>query len=32
MMNPLLGEYLDKFLLIFLDNVLTYSANPAEPC
>ena len=28
MMNPLLGKYLDKFVLVFLDNVLIYSANP----
>ena len=28
MMNALLGEYLDKFVLVFLDDVLIYSANP----
>ena len=28
MMNDLLGEYLDKFVLVFLDDVLIYSANP----
>ena len=27
MMNDLLGEYLDQFVLIFLDDVLIYSAN-----
>ena len=27
MMNALLGEYLDKFVLVFLDDVLIYSAN-----
>ena len=30
MMNGLLGEYLDKFVLVFLDNVLIYSANPQD--
>ena len=30
MMNDLLGEYLDKFVLIFLDDVLIYSANPQD--
>ena len=30
MMNDLLGEYLDKFVLVFLDNVLIYSANPQD--
>ena len=30
MMNDLLGEYLDKFFLVFLDNVLIYSANPQD--
>ena len=28
MMNDLLGEYLAKFVLVFLDNVLICSANP----
>ena len=28
MMNALLGEYLDRFVLVFLDDVLIYSANP----
>ena len=32
MMNDLLGEYLDQFVLIFLDNVLIYSANVQEHC
>ena len=27
MMNDLLREYLDKFVLVFLDNILIYSAN-----
>ena len=30
MMNALLREYLDKFVLVFLDNVLIYSANPQD--
>ena len=30
MMNALLGEYLDKFVLVFLDNVLIYSSNPQD--
>ena len=30
MMNALLGEYLDKFVLVFLDAVLIYSANPHD--
>ena len=30
MMNALLGEYLDKFVLVFLENVLIYSANPQD--
>ena len=30
MMNALLGEYLDKFVLVFLDDVLIYSANPRD--
>ena len=29
-MNDLLGAYLDQFVLVFLDNVLIYSANPQE--
>ena len=29
-MNVLLGEYLDKFALVFLDNELIYSANPKD--
>ena len=28
MMDALLGEYLDKFVLVFLDDILIYSANP----
>ena len=27
MMNDLLGDYLDKFILVFLDDILIYSAN-----
>ena len=27
-MNDLLGEYLDKLVLVFLDNVFIYFANP----
>ena len=30
MMNALLGEYLDKFVLVFLDDVLIYYANPQD--
>ena len=30
MMNAPLGEYLDKFVLIFLDDVLIYSTNPQD--
>ena len=30
MMNDLLGEYLDRFVLIFLDDILIYSANVQE--
>ena len=30
MMNDLLGEYLGKFVFVFLDNVLVYSANPQD--
>ena len=30
MVNKLLGEYLDKFVLVFLDNVLIYSAKPQD--
>ena len=30
MMNDLLGEDLDKFVLVFLDNVLIFSANPQD--
>ena len=30
MMNALLGEYLDKFVLVFLDDVLIYSANQQD--
>ena len=28
MMNDLLGKYLDHFVLVFVDDVLIYSANP----
>ena len=27
MMNDLLGELLDRFVLVFLDDILIYSAN-----
>ena len=30
MMNDLLGEYLDRFILIFLDDILVYSQNMKE--
>ena len=30
MMNDLLGEYLDRFVLIFLDDILVYSCNLKE--
>ena len=30
MTNDLLGEYLDKFILVFLDDVLIFSANPQD--
>ena len=30
MMNDLLGDYLDRFVLIFLDDILIYSANIQE--
>ena len=30
MMNDLLGDYLDRFVLIFLDDILIYSANVQE--
>ena len=30
MMNALLGEYLGKFVLVFLDDVLIYSTNPED--
>ena len=30
MMNDFLGEYLDKFVLIFLDDVLIYFASPQD--
>ena len=30
MTNDILGEYLDQFVLIFLDNVLIYSANSED--
>ena len=29
-MNDLLGDYLDRFVLIFLDDILIYSANIQE--
>ena len=30
MMNDLLGEYLDRFIIIFLDDILVYSQNMKE--
>ena len=27
MINDLLGDYLDRFVLVFLDDILIYSAN-----
>ena len=30
MMNALFSEYLDKFVLVFLDDVLISSANPQD--
>ena len=30
MMNDLLSEYLDKFVIVFLDDVLIYPANPQD--
>ena len=30
MMNNFLGEYLDKLVIVFLDDVLIYSANPQD--
>ena len=30
MMNDLLGDYLDRFVLIFLDDILVHSANVKE--
>ena len=30
MMNALLNEYLDKFVLVFFDDVPIYSANPQD--
>ena len=30
MMNDLLGDYLDRFVLIFFDDILVYSANVKE--
>ena len=32
MINDLLGEYVDQFVLIFLDDVLIYSANVQDHC
>ena len=29
-MNALLSEYLDKFVFVFLDDVLIYSAKPQD--
>ena len=30
MMNDFFGEYLDNFVLVFLDDVLIYFANPQD--
>ena len=30
MMNDVVGEHPDKFILVFLDDVLIYSANPQD--
>ena len=30
MVNALLGKYLDKFVLVFLDDVLIYSVNSQD--
>ena len=30
MMNDLLGEYLDKFVIVSLDDVMIYFANPRD--
>ena len=30
MRNDLLGEYLYKFILVFIENVLIYSSNPQD--
>ena len=30
MMNDLLGKYLDQFVLVFLNDVLIFSANPQD--
>ena len=30
MMNDLVGDYLDKCILLFLGDVLIYSSNPQE--
>ena len=30
MMNDLLGDYLDQFVLLFLDDILIYFANVQE--
>ena len=30
MVNDLLGDYLDRFILIFLNDILVYSANVKE--
>ena len=30
LMNSVLNKYLDKFVLLFIDNILIYSKNEAE--
>ena len=30
MMNVIFGKYLDKFVLVFIDDILVYSKNKEE--